>query len=134
MQTTSPRKLSLTFTRQEGLDITTIAILNVEVDQQVHDQEAAFSALREAVTEWVKTTPGGRDCWQDSCSDLNIGDLANHVAFKDPMLVAALRARGIVAIDWVDVDADRSFNYDTVLVDASQIRDEDEELAEVSAS
>jgi hypothetical protein len=65
----------LPFIRQEGLSKTTIAVTRLEFAKKTSSQAAA-KALVSSVSKWVKDTVAGKDCWKQSCADLNIGDLA----------------------------------------------------------
>lgn len=75
--------------------------------------------LKDAVTEWVRTTPEGMKSWEECSHDLNIADLAN--VLDDPTLMKLLTDQGILKLQievFSDADSyqDPCFDYDTVLV------------------
>ena len=78
-------------------------------------------ALTSATTHWVNTTKEGRDLWDESCNDLNIGDLACGSAFKSAELLAALRERGLEYVDCQTGDCESALSYDEVLVDENEL-------------
>ena len=113
---------SLVFVRHEDGRVTTIGVLNVESRL---DESGCKTALKEAVTHWVKTTEDGKRLWTYSCGDLNIGDLASSSAFEDEEFLAALHNRGVDYVDCQVNDGAEAFAFDEVLVNTNEI---DEEL------
>lgn len=73
------KTVTLPFIRQEGIRITTLAIVQFGLgDKDVELETEPVEALYNAVTAWVDETEDGRACWKESCGDLNIGDLAQY--------------------------------------------------------
>jgi hypothetical protein len=70
----------LPFIREESGKVTTIAVVKLITRKPVKTAEEQTQALIEAVSLWTQNSNGGRTCWNDSSSDLNIGDLANYDA------------------------------------------------------
>jgi hypothetical protein len=66
---------NLLFTRDEGDCRTTLAVVSMLTRKPVGTVEEKVAAIKEAVTRWVKATKDGNECWDQSCKDLNIGDL-----------------------------------------------------------
>lgn len=67
---------NLLFTRDEGDCQTTVAVVSILTRKPVSTVEEKVAAVKEAVTRWVKKTKDGDECWDESCEDLNIGDLS----------------------------------------------------------
>jgi hypothetical protein len=63
---------STALVRQEAGRVTTVAIASFESEGDDPMQE-----LKRAVTSWIDKTPEGREAYEESCEDFNIGDLAN---------------------------------------------------------
>lgn len=112
------RDVKLAFVRYEGADVTTVGVLRARALPATAD---VSKALVKAVTRWVNTSDRGHELWQESCCDLNIGDLVADDAFSDPVLRNALREQGLEFIDAVTADCDEALPYDTVLVDESDL-------------
>lgn len=105
--------VALTFVRQEGIDLTTMAILLL---RSAHDtKDETMTALEDAVKKWVETTELGRSVWEQSCQDLNIGDLNGHDAFFDPDFTKILADNGLMYVDCHMADSDSAYAYDRVL-------------------
>lgn len=113
MNTLSATPVALTFVRQEGIELTTIAILLLRTAHATKDDTMA--ALEASVTKWVETTELGRSVWESSCQDLNIGDLNGHDAFFDPDFTKILADNGIAYVDCHMADSESAFSFDRVL-------------------
>lgn len=83
-----------------------------------------MASLVDATTEWVRKTDAGSRLWVHSREDLNIGDLAHGRAFDDPMLIAAMRQRGIDFIACAVSGAEEALAFDKVLVDPAGLKGE----------
>ena len=104
-------------------DFETVAIVSVIPVENRKDgdppmsPEAAFAAIKKAVTGWVKHTTAGRVAWKQTENDFNVGDLAQYT--NDDALKSYLHKDGIQAlnIEVFDGDCERSWAFDTLLVD-----------------
>lgn len=63
------------FLREEDGRVTTIALVKLTTRQPVSKEAEKLEALREAITAWIRNSRAGRCCWNQSCGDLNIGDI-----------------------------------------------------------
>ena len=98
-----------TFVRQEGLEVTNLAIL--EMYWEPKTTQTGFAKLQELVSDWVARTKDGKAAWEYSGGDLNIGDLAMYDAsFKK----FALR-RGITVRFIYVGGTEETISYDVVL-------------------
>jgi NifB/MoaA-like Fe-S oxidoreductase len=80
---------------------------------------AVLQMVRRAVTAWVKQTDAGREAWEYSGGDLNIGDLMGHID-TDKELNKLLEAAGFEELS-IEGSSSESvsdrWTYDTVLVE-----------------
>jgi hypothetical protein len=66
----------LLFVRHEGVDvIDALMVVGVDHDGRFKDPREAFNAVRDAVTAWMVGSADGREAWEQSGEDFNIGDL-----------------------------------------------------------
>lgn len=81
------------------------------------------SALTAALTEWMRTTQEGKDAWEDSSHDFNVGDLANAPTDSSPLkeLLAAQNVHDLEIDVYSDVSGDRYWTFDTLLVKADEV-------------
>lgn len=107
---------TLLFTRVEGVEVTAIAHVEL-MTRELLDDVQTMAALQQATTEWVARTESGRDAWFRSSEDLNIGDLVGDGCFAHPDLQIRLEANGLRFVGARTGLGERSFHYDTVLVD-----------------
>lgn len=114
---------ALLFVRQEGMkgltDFKTIG-LTVDSAAQLPDVEVLL-LLKRAVTDWAANHATGREAWQASGEDYNIGDLVTDLA--DESLVRCLAARGISHVRELTTGC-KAFDYDAVLMDERRISEE----------
>lgn len=68
----------LPFIIWEGMKIKNIIIVRLKTLRPVYVEESPPNCLIEAVTQWVERTKYGKECWEYSCGDLNIGDLSSY--------------------------------------------------------
>lgn len=99
----------------------TAAIVTAWVSESNLKNERKFlERLTTALTEWVKTTADGKEAWEYSSYDFNVGDLATSLA--DNSLVDMLKKYGIYNMD---VDAgdisSQTWLFDEVLVNAEDL-------------
>lgn len=66
---------------------------------------------------------GGRECWEHSCRDLNIGDLLSSTNFEDPKdsLAQFLKKEGITLKVAAQFGGQEIISYDKVLVDEDDL-------------
>ena len=94
----------------------TAAILRLQsIDQGVQSYNAAFLRFIEAVSEWVKTTETGREAWEASVGDINIGDMLTYDHFQEPELKACLLRRGVEVVQAHQLVFDQQRDFDEVL-------------------
>jgi len=87
------------------------------------DTNAILVAVQRAVTRWTRDTPEGKNAWNDSAHDLNIGDL---MAGIDESLKIRLTEEGVSIedIEGMYSAMDHDWGFDTVLVDEFALEDE----------
>lgn len=105
----------LTFIRQEGFaGISNMIVVGVYMTNNKDPMEA----LKAGITEWVETTQEGKDEWEGSCEDFNIGDL---LMASDDELMPILRKHGIAGLRTIYAhDPDLVYPYDTILAEPSE--------------
>lgn len=115
-----PYATTLTFARHEGFDrdTTTLAILTLTHEADI-DQNEVFHRLTTAITDWVRKTDSGKQAWQNSSQDFNIGDLIHHDG--DPALARFLHWHGLHLSRLTVVDSECAEPFDTVLVDTDKL-------------
>jgi len=129
-----PRLLRLIVLRTSSEEVT-FAEIRAELtpaalDKDLADERSFLAALRKAVTEWVRATKEGREWYESTSQDANIGDLC---AYGIPDRVAkALVGQGIRSLtvectSTADRHICRNWTYDTHLVD-------EDDLAEVKTT
>jgi hypothetical protein len=111
----------LVFIRREGIEIPNIALATVTTAKKISVREA-MKKLEAAVQDWVENTQSGRKCWDYSCGDLNIGDLATHEEQFTSDGQDCLRKQGILdfTIQYVGDLSEGTFSYDRVLAHESK--------------
>ena len=106
---------------RDSIEEVTYAVVHVEIS----DAAAAaglcsvmpfLTALKDAITRWVKTTPQGQAAWLESSEDFNVGDLSN-VPLDPINEILSERGVKITDIDVHSMDgAPEGWSFDTVLV------------------
>jgi hypothetical protein len=127
---TAMHNTKLVFVRYEGGEVCNMGILSLKTSLNSNDEVKA--ALVSATTHWVNTTKEGRELWDDSCEDLNIGDLDSGSAFKSAEFIQALKERGVEYVDCSLMSCDEALSFDEVLVNEAELTEED--LAPETAS
>ena len=89
----------IAFTRMDGGDIDTLSVIRFTHQDDLTSPDEVVAALKRAVTKWVETTEEGADLWNESCEDLNIGDLC--CSGHSLSLYARMQAEGIAG--WEEV-------------------------------
>lgn len=103
------------FLRYERAEVVNAASLKLRV-LQGEDVEADYERFKKAISLWIATSVAGRNAWEHSSEDLNIGDLlmSNH---QDADLQHCLAAFGLEIVEIDSIDTDEVKAYDEVLVD-----------------
>jgi hypothetical protein len=97
-------------------EIDQIAIIEIDTFKLEHDPMAM---LKKAVTRWVNETKEGKELWDESFQDLNIGDLITH-GFDN--LENIMAEEGINAVNVLCTGSDSHHrNYDEVLVNEKSL-------------
>jgi hypothetical protein len=108
-------KCDLLMTRYGALQqLATIAVLKLV--SVWHTRDRLWEAFRNAVSDWVVDTKLGRKAWEESCEDLNIGDLMLHDAFEDAEFGRILHRHGILLAAAAVVPRDGEAPFDSTLV------------------
>lgn len=102
---------------RDSYDESTYAVVTASVENDALRTEGAFlDALIGALSRWVRETQTGRDAWEESSEDFNVGDLSNY--HGDPSLTPILADVGIMDLRVKVYSADRStWTFDTVLIE-----------------
>jgi len=122
---------NLTVVPRISMDERTVAVVQWRGTIPEHELR---QSVTNAVTEWVNTTEEGKEAWQSSSEDFNIGDLSVHLAGEDTWeedaLARCLRNHGITWLEvecYSDTNGDVDWTYDTVLVDDLALNEEEDE-------
>ena len=103
----------------------TFAVIVVEIPLSVTKPptlDQLLDAVRDSVTEWVATTKEGKEAWEASSEDFNIGDLANEDISPISKMIRKKHGYRIVSIEAHSTDAVPSdWTFDSILVDATKI-------------
>lgn len=102
----------------------TVAVVSCQKFHTVQTVEDMQKAVIKAVTEWVKTDPGGRTAWEQSERDFNIGDLALYVGWEcDKDLRRLLVQNCLVGfqVEATETDTPVDWVFDTILVDVAEL-------------
>lgn len=105
-------------------DQSTVAIVKADVGVMLINDTAFFAAIVRAVTEWVKYTEEGKEAWERSSNDFNIGDLSGELGGS---LLNYLSKQGIENLDittFSTTNGNRVWTYDTLLVDSGELENE----------
>lgn len=127
---------TLVFTRSEGRPgVTTIAYVDVCVglfaDGSRPTERAILNRMIEAISDWMESTEEGRDAFEESVGDFNVGDLTAYDHHKGGALRERLKARGVVIQFANAMDINDSFDFDTRLFsDETAERIESQGIAE----
>lgn len=99
----------------------------LQLTRASNETEALLEMVTRAITRWVNETNAGREAWERSSEDFNVGDLSNEIG--DEELMSRLREEGVVALDIETHSTAHKWEYDRILVDESQLTERDEEEA-----
>jgi hypothetical protein len=116
------RTCTMLFTRNDSMKLDAAAFLQFRT---FHDDQTAHKAFDNAVTYWVAHTEKGKQVWEHSGKDLNVGDLLGHDAFADPVFIKILQLNGLEYLNGHGFSEVEHISYDHVLVDSSQLPEDD---------
>jgi hypothetical protein len=119
-------RISVLVYRQEKCEVGAAVVVSARQSKRVRDSASLLDRLRKAITRWMCETKKGKEAWEDSGADFNIGDLsASHMDDKGPdeSLVPYLEAQGVCDLDVDQLDPDADWTYDTVLCDEEKVRE-----------
>lgn len=107
------------FIRQDGQDVDAVAILLIQDNDGNRGAAAGLQAVERAITRWVKETPEGREAYEESSEDYNIGDFVDD--YQSESLAAYLIKEGIAGLDLTTLCPDETNTYDHHLVDDEEL-------------
>jgi hypothetical protein len=107
-------------------DETTLAVVEAKVVAGLTEDTAFLAALKKALTKWQQTTDEGKEAWEESSEDFNVGDLSNYELRKGT-LRKLLAERGINKLE-IDIKSRSggmgasigAWSYDTVLIEPEE--------------
>lgn len=109
------RYFTLLFVRQESAEVTAAAL--VQGRTRHADNAAVLQAIRSVLSAWVATTEEGRQAWDASAADLNIGDVLSSDILDIAAVADALATQGVWVSDGAASLVDDMLAYDLVLAD-----------------
>mgnify|MGYP003406004441 CR=1 len=123
----TPRETLQLAVRRVSHEEITFAIVRCTATDKVPNVSHVRRAIEAAVTEWVKTTQDGKDAYNRSAADFNVGDLSTE-DYQSGELNRILREHGIDDLD-IEVEANQhpqtDWTYDMHLVDDTQLDEDD---------
>jgi hypothetical protein len=102
-------KHSLLIYRQE-FSVSQAIVVNALTKPVIANDEDLLEAIKNAVTEWARKTKEGREAFEYSGTDMNIGDLGGYE--KDFIKFN----QNIITLSFEQVDLSKEWHYDTSLV------------------
>ena len=109
----------ITFTRMDNARIDCLAVVKFTHQDRINTADELLAAFKKGVTKWVETTKEGKEAWEYSSEDLNIGDLFGYELDED--LGRLLEAEGIQTWECVyQLCEGEEFSYDTVLAEPDE--------------
>lgn len=125
MSDVQQQECNLFFVRMDRLELDRAVIVSLHAPAGV-PASGVQSLLEKSVSEWVASTKEGRDLWDESVGDLNIGDLLSWGAFSGSSLGPFMSRHGLSFNQIIDVGCDQ-ISYDRVLsVDPSEFTEPEE--------
>lgn len=114
---------NIPFIRQNGWrGIDQLLVVCFTHAETLRSAAEVLSAFKNGITEWIKTTKEGREVWDDSSDDLNIGDMAGYEYDRD--LRTILQKHGILSWEIVfELTESNQVSYDEVLANADELED-----------
>lgn len=103
------------FTRKHGFsEIETLWLVKIDLINMESGLDDALQALTASVTNWIKETEEGREAWEESCEDFNVGDLFLQ---SRELLRPFLEKYGIAGVDLVyQLSEGEEVSFDRILV------------------
>jgi len=92
-KTRKAHKTHLAFTRKDTNRVENLVVLKITHSPKISGPKEVFEALCKGITSWVEETEHGKNLWQYTCEDLNIGDILGE--HKDKKLAKYLKIQGI---------------------------------------
>ena len=104
----------------------TFAVIHSIVNHPDLKQKVNYlAALKRAITAWIQNDELGKEFWNETCHDLNVGDLSTVRFEKHSALSRYLADEGIKGfkVDYYTTDdfSSISWTYDTVLVNKDSL-------------
>ena len=110
-------KKIIPFLRHEQAEVSTLAILQVTLDQDL-DSSTIVKYIEEVTSAWINDTEEGKQAWQETDEDLNIGDLALRDKTYLKYAMEPLKEKGILDLKFIWCgDVEDYIEYDHILVD-----------------
>ncbi len=105
------------FAREEGIDgVTAAAVLTIDLSNPVAVTHVeVFERFTTAVTEWLRETDEGREAWEQSSYDFNIGDFVSGVNLKKSPFVEIASRHGLVVWEADTIAWDHMIAFDRIL-------------------
>ena len=104
-------------------DERTCAVVCCRTTDAVHDGNSLHHALCSALTAWFRQTKEGRDSYEKSAKDYNVGDLACDLDAKS--LRPFLKAEGIAGLEITTYTGDATgWEYDNHLFNSMELEDD----------
>lgn len=112
-------KTTLLFTRSESAMVSTLAIVSVTSNLS-QDPAVLMVNLKSAITSWIKSTDEGKDAWNESRGDFNIGDFASYC--NNDSMKQCLVDEGLLSVNVTIIDsANEHIPFDTILADEDEL-------------
>ena len=90
------------------------------VDDRELSVTETIDLIRKAVTTWIIETDAGKEMWEGTCEDFNIGDFFCHEVHED--LLPYLNSVGIKSIKGGEA-IENIVAYDTILANSGRIEE-----------
>lgn len=108
----------LAFIRYEGIQgLDCLLVMEFKTAQPM-GRDAIMAALRRALTKWAETTAEGREAWEQSSEDYNVGDFLGDC--ETPEVLRLLADEGILGIEVIyQLSSSEEVSYDALLMHVS---------------
>lgn len=112
-----------TIIKREAADECTFAVVTAICDEQIKNPRQLQEVIVQGVTKWMAETKEGREAFQRTSGDFNIGDLSTELT--DDWLDRFFQDAGLEDLD-IETFCEHAFNagwhYDTLLFDEIAVR------------
>lgn len=101
----------------------TFCIVRARTHPRIKNTGYLHNAIQIAVSDWINNTDEGKDAYEESCQDMNVGDLSRYL--DDDYLQAALKERGVEYLKLVvqpGSPGDIHWTFDSYVFDAATIK------------